>query len=65
MGVNPKECYINFICASCRAETPHGKGKTAKDAKDAALVEVTKQREEPKRILTFAEINEINKEVRM
>ena len=63
-GVNPKECYINFVCVSCRAETPHGKGKTAKDAKNAALVEATKQHEEPNRMLTFAEINEINKEAR-
>lgn len=63
-GVNPKECYINFVCVSCRAETPHGKGKTAKDAKNAALVAATKLHEEPNRILTFAEINEINKEIR-
>lgn len=63
-GVNPKECCINFICLSCGAETPHGKGKTAKDAKNAALVEATKQHEEPNRVLTFAEINEINKEAR-
>lgn len=63
-GANPEACYIKFACVSCRAETPHGKGKTAKDAKNAALVAATKQYEEPNRVLTFAEINEINKEAR-
>ena len=63
-GANPEACYIKFACVSCRAETPHGKGKTAKDARNAALVEATKQYEELNRMLIFAEIDEINKEAR-
>lgn len=63
-GANPEACYIKFACHFCRAETPHGKGKTSVDAKHAALVAATKQYEEPNRVLTFAEINEINKEAR-
>ena len=63
-GANPEACYIKFACVSCRAETPHGKGKTAKDARNAALVEATKQHEELNRMLIFAEIDEINKEAR-
>lgn len=63
-GANAKECCINFICLSCGAETPHGKGKTSMDAKNAAFVAATKRHEEPNRVLTFAEINKINKEAR-
>lgn len=63
-GANPKACYIKFACDFCGTETPRGKGKTSVDAKHAALVAAMKFYEEPNRVLTFAEIDEINKEAR-